>query len=243
MDEKQTPAYYAVLPAKVRYDAELRPNAKLLYAEITALANDKGYCFASNAHLAELFGISLRTAQQLIAQLEERHYVSTAVLRDESQKVLERRIYVDAPKIDATHHEKNFVTPRKKFRDPHEKNCMCNITSNNNIPPIVPQGGRRRREVKKTADWKPERFEGFWKYYPRGENKQGAIRAWDRLQPSDELIAQMAVALRRQTQTESWRQGIGIPYASTWLNNARWEDEVPEPPKETGGWADDPEVI
>jgi len=26
-------------------------------------------------------------------------------------------------------------------------------------------------------------------------------------------------------QTDEWQRGIGIPYASTWLNNRRWEDE------------------
>ena len=26
-------------------------------------------------------------------------------------------------------------------------------------------------------------------------------------------------------KSEEWQRGIGIPYASTWLNNRRWEDE------------------
>lgn len=33
----QKPGYYAILPAVVRYDDRLRPNGKLLYAEITAM--------------------------------------------------------------------------------------------------------------------------------------------------------------------------------------------------------------
>ena len=37
MTEK--PNYYAVLPAIVRYDNDLKPNEKLLYAEIVALSN------------------------------------------------------------------------------------------------------------------------------------------------------------------------------------------------------------
>lgn len=96
-------------------------------------------------------------------------------------------------------------------------------------PPKAPQGGRRSRgakkEPKKEPDWKPERFAKFWEYYPRGEAKQAAIRAWDKLQPSDELIDTMAQALKRQVASESWQQGFGIPYASTWLNNLRWTDE------------------
>lgn len=118
-------------------------------------------------------------------------------------------------------------------------------------PPIVPpEGGqeKRRKPPKETAAWKPERFEAFWLYYRtycRGENRQGAIKAWDKLKPSDNLIATMGRALEKQLQSEEWQRGIGIPYASTWLNGQRWKDvpkapRSPDPPdrgrKETYGW-------
>lgn len=110
--------------------------------------------------------------------------------------------------------------------EPLPCNTPCNTHDN---PPKAPQGGRRGREVKKQPDWKPERFAKFWAFYPRGEAKQAAIRAWDKLQASDELIDTMAQALSRQVASENWQQGIGIPYASTWLNQQRWTDEKRQP--------------
>ena len=40
----ERPNYYAILSAEVRYDNRLKPNVKLLYAEITALCNMNKEC-------------------------------------------------------------------------------------------------------------------------------------------------------------------------------------------------------
>ncbi|HBI1964003.1 TPA: helix-turn-helix domain-containing protein, partial [Enterococcus faecalis] len=49
--------YYAIIPAIVRYDNHLNGNAKLLYGELTALANEKGYCWATNQYFANLYNV------------------------------------------------------------------------------------------------------------------------------------------------------------------------------------------
>lgn len=141
----------------------------------------------------------------------------------------------------------NFSYTKESYakKSPQENKEQENTKQDN--PPIVPPGdgeraAPRRREksrYKAEPDWKPERFAGFWKLYPRGENKQNAIRAWDKLKPSDELLETMGKALLRQMQGEDWQRGIGIPYAATWLNNARWEDEQRAAPTPCGGWAEE----
>lgn len=94
-----------------------------------------------------------------------------------------------------------------------------------NIPLYPPKGGRRRkREPKETADWKPERFESFWTYYRtnvRGEDRQGAIRAWDKLKPDDALIARIGRALEKQVASESWQAGLRKSLELTAISTSR----------------------
>ncbi len=234
MKERRTPSFYAILPASVRYDKSLIPNAKLLYAEITALQEASGHCFAFNDYFAELFGLKPATITSLLKNLKDNGYIEVEVIRDAgTNQVLQRKIRTTnkMPVIDDPS-PRNIGDPSsKKIEDPPPEKSGNSITSINNIPPIVPQGTSRRknREAKKQPDHNPERFDRFWKAYPRGENKQGAIRAWDRLMPSDDLCDQMARSLRRQMRSEDWQKGIGIPHASTWINQRRWEDEVKLP--------------
>lgn len=70
-------------------------------------------------------------------------------------------------------------------------------------------------------------FERFWENYPRRVGKGAARKAWKRLNPSPELIAQMVQTLSWQRQTEQWRKDNGqfIPHARTWLAQERWMDE------------------
>ena len=79
---------YSVIPARVRDDHTLRPNAKLLYGELSALAQAEGYCWAWNARLAETLGISKRTVEDLLRQLRDRGHIQMEVERDpDSQEV------------------------------------------------------------------------------------------------------------------------------------------------------------
>jgi conserved domain protein len=102
--ELERPNYYAILPANVRYDKRLSANAKLLYCEITALANAKGYCYASNNYFSELFSVDTRSVQRWILNLKDYGYIT---INFENNKDLRtRKIFIvketDQIKINET---------------------------------------------------------------------------------------------------------------------------------------------
>ena len=72
-----------------------------------------------------------------------------------------------------------------------------------------------------------ERFETFWRAYPRRVGKSAAWRAWQQRHPGAELLQQILSALAWQIKQDSWIREAGryVPNPATWLNAARWEDE------------------
>lgn len=74
---------------------------------------------------------------------------------------------------------------------------------------------------------KDDAFSIFWKAYPRKDSKVPAQKAFAKLAPSAELLEQILDALDRFKRCDQWTREDGkfIPFASTWLNQRRWEDE------------------
>lgn len=235
------PSYYAVIPADVRYDEALPANAKLLYGEIAALVGADGFCYASNAWFASVYKMSERTISSLIGKLLEQKYIEIVLEKDpQTGQIMRRQIFLKVSSCDGRPVEEIFYTPRKYFREGIEKNFQKTNLSNTNNPPIVPpEGGgppkgrkSRSRDYKSAADVLPERFEKFWAFYRthvppecNAGNRQKALRAWDKLAPDDDLVTRMAAALSKQVKSQSWTSGVGVPHASTWLNNHGWEDD------------------
>lgn len=91
---EESPNYYAVIPATVRYDPNLVPNAKLLYGEITALANKKGFCWARNRYFADLYGVSLSSISRWISQLELGGFIKVHIERNNRHEVVQRSLRI-----------------------------------------------------------------------------------------------------------------------------------------------------
>ena len=110
------PNYYAVIPADVRYSKKLTPNAKLLYAEITALCNMNGKCTASTKYFATLYNVSKTSIQNWLKILDDNNFITRHnIFKEGSQEILSRHIKLVKP------------PPQNNLRD----NTNINITNTN----------------------------------------------------------------------------------------------------------------
>lgn len=69
-------------------------------------------------------------------------------------------------------------------------------------------------------------FEQFWKEYPRKVAKPKVRDKFKKIKPDKNLFEQMMRAIQNQKESRQWKEGF-IPYPLTWLNQGRWEDELP----------------
>ena len=208
------PSYYSILTADVRYDKRLKPNEKLLFSEITALSNKRGYCNASNNYFAQLYDVTTVTASNWVNHLKDRGYIDVEMIYDGKQ-IKERRIFVNSNPI-----KENFNTPKEKVEDPIKNNFMGGIKEKfkENITRFNNTSKNKQLE---------EDFEKLWKLYPRKEGKKKAFEAYKRAikngTTNKEIqtgIVNYLTQIRVQRTNKQY-----IKQGSTWFNGECWNDE------------------
>lgn len=207
-------SYYSILTADVRYDKRLKPNEKLLFSEITALSNKRGYCNASNNYFAQLYDVTTVTASNWVNHLKDRGYIDVEMIYDGKQ-IKERRIFVNSNPI-----KENFNTPKEKVEDPIKNNFKGGIKEKfkENITRFNNTSNNKQLE---------EDFEKLWKLYPRKEGKKKAFEAYKRAikngTTNKEIqtgIVNYLTQIRVQRTNKQY-----IKQGSTWFNGECWNDE------------------
>lgn len=91
-------------------------------------------------------------------------------------------------------------------------------------PPTSPRRGSCR---KKGADM--DGFALFWQEYPRKAAKAAALKAWQKLNPSPDLVERILAHVRDHKRSPDWIKDGGqfVPHPATFLNGRRWEDDIP----------------
>jgi len=173
------PNYYAILTSEVRYNQNLTPNAKLLYAEITALINMNGVCFAGNSYFANLYGKTKTTVSKWISELVKEGYIEISFTYKEGSKEIDNR-YIRIIKGGI---EEKDSTPLVKNLKDNTMIVNTNTTYSNKKPSV--------QEIK---DYCLERNNGidaeqFFDFYEskgwlvgktKMKNWQAAVRTWEK---------------------------------------------------------------
>lgn len=142
---KEQPSYYAILTADVRYDKNLSANAKLLFAEITALTQKEGFAWASNRYFAELYGVEKDTVSRWVSELVKSGYIKIEVDRKAGNL---RKITIRKNAEGIRKKEDRYT---QKRHDPIRKNADIILQENNKKNS---DSGSYERPVAKNQDFR-----------------------------------------------------------------------------------------
>lgn len=253
----EIPNYYAILPAVVRYHPDLTPSAKLLYAEITALCNKTGECWATNKYFSELYGVDDRTISRWISSLVKAGILKVSL--DQSAGNVRTLFPIDIP-ID-----KNVVTPDKNVLPPPDKNVYHNNTSKNNTRietnresdlqnqvgglPLPDEtdfpsgsitavgaaedskGGQgKTKAVSTKTDFVSDKFEEFWKSYMPVHTDKGAKKKAKEIFLAKAKKEDPDEIIRGMNKYISACHSTGsyTQNVTTFLNQEHWKDYLEE---------------
>lgn len=189
---EQTKSYYAIIPANVRYDKDLTPNAKLLYGEITALCNEKGYCWATNEYFAKLYNTSKTSISKWIGQLIKKKYIySQLIYKGGTKEILNRYLRIVNDPIE------------EKLNTPIEEKLKENNTSFNNT-------------VNNTNTLIEDFFEECWTIYPNKKGK-GQIKPAKK-KKAFELGEEFKRCIERYKESSSDKSKEYLQHGSTFWN-------------------------
>lgn len=144
----QRKSYYAIIPAPIRYSEKLSSSSKLLFGEITALCNEKGFCWASNSYFAKLYTASPRSVSKWVAELENEGFIKVKIINGMNREIhLAVNGFTETlfGKVDSDYHipkgaGRNVLGGRKKISRGVGRNLPHNNTMNttvNNIDPTI----------------------------------------------------------------------------------------------------------
>ena len=178
MEEK--PNYYAVIPAEVRYDNTLKPNEKLLYGEITALAQKTGECWASNKYFSELYGVKPNAIATWIRDLKNKNYIILDYEK-KGKEIKKRIIKIGGIQKDNTSYQKRYKGGIQKGE---ENNTSINNTS---IKEIYKEKSTHTPTLEEIKDYclnvrhNKVDYKKFYDYFTEGnwiDSKGNKVKNW-----------------------------------------------------------------
>lgn len=176
MDE--IPNYYAIIPASVRYNNDLKATEKLMYGEISALSNKDGICYATNSYFAGLYNVEKETISRWIAHLKELGFVNLKIeYKPGTKEIIKRIIEINGIPVkvdDDTYIPNNQERYCVNHQEGIDKKVKENNTSINN-----------KKKIYKRKEFKPPDIEEIRAYCLARKNNVDPQKFYDYYSAND----------------------------------------------------------
>ncbi len=126
-------------------------------------------------------------------------------------------------KYDYYQTPKNYEGHDERSHDGHARVITEGVTP-------IKEKERKKKETTYSAE-----FQKLWSAYPKKTDKKKAWQRWSNMNGLRPNIETLLSAIEKHKASRSWKEGF-VPHLSTWLNGARWEDEVETAKDEKWDW-------
>jgi len=92
---KEVIGYGAYVPFHVLSCTDITSSDKLVYAVISGLSSERGWCWASNETIAKKVCLKKDSVSKIISKLVEKKFVKRREIRDERGEIVERRLSIN----------------------------------------------------------------------------------------------------------------------------------------------------
>jgi DNA-binding MarR family transcriptional regulator len=226
MKENEELGMFVFFPTKLL--ETLTPRQAVIMGMIIGMAKKSGYAYPSNKTMANILNMTTITLQRELAILEQKGVMHRELIRNERMEVVSRRIY---PHINLNGEVISDLIGGvvSKSSSPSYQNCNSNSNNSNNII---------NKDIKEICVHGFS-FDSFWSLYQKKGVKATAIRAFQKLRKDEIELIQNHIPKYIEAHRKTEKMDF-IPHFSTYLNQKRWNDELPysHSVENKGSWLD-----
>jgi hypothetical protein len=177
---------------------------------------ERGQLACSTRKLAERWGWSKNKVERYLKLLETRSQISL-----QKSSLINKIIITNYDRYQQTSLQ---TSPQKVHRKSNKKEGISKVNERN-------EDSYRVLDRQDGHSLLIESFDRFWDSYPRKVAKGNALKSWKKLNPPAELIEKILSHLDSMKDSDQWTSDHGqfIPHPTTYLNQQRWEGDLPRP--------------
>lgn len=210
------------------------------------MAKDPAFLFYSSDFLVGTYAMSNEQVGKYIRLMCLQHqqgHLSESIMMSVMGGVIDQEVackfkidengcyYNERLDEEATKRRNYTESRRKNLKPPHmdkhmESHMEAHMDKHMENEDVIDNKGSKSSKDNKSTD----HFPAFWSAYPKKVAKTTAQTAFKKLNPDAAMMETILKALEKQKKSIQWTKDNGqfIPNPSTWLNQKRWEDDIPE---------------